>query len=355
MKERDIGIEEMLSDRFENIHEKAFRRIDEAIDGVPVVAEYKKSREESESELLAYPAARFMVASIGDANLVKWFSHHEGARAYEYMKKEGNEVVLALGEELELSTMPPPAGAARSGKDTTPVRYRVRSPGERPPPSQNSFWLRFPEYLQARRNISGVPWDLVNKRLVSGLVEVEREHYIRLLQEKVRGRVEDGLYNKVAVPKDSPVWVLVQRLMQKVEGRRKRYSPTDLGKLTITRMPPCMRQIIGMSQVGENMPHHARFALVTFLNAAGLSREDIFKVFTTAPDFKEEIVRYQIDHITGASSSTSYSVPNCDTMKTGGICYDPDSLCGMEWMTNPFIYFKVKGRKRGVTSEENAS
>jgi DNA primase large subunit len=110
-----------------------------------------------------------------------------------------------------------------------------------------------------------------------------------------------------------------------------------------------------MSQAGENLPHHARFALVTFLNAIGLSPEEIFKVFTHAPDFKEDMVRYQVEHITGSTSATSYSPPNCDTMKSGGICFNPDGLCSKDWLTNPIKYYRIKGKRRKVKQEGSSS
>jgi DNA primase large subunit len=162
----------------------------------------------------------------------------------------------------------------------------------------------------------------------------------------VRERVEDGLYEKAPIPEDPSLKARIESLNEKVKSRKKRYSPTELGRMSITRLAPCMRQILGMSQAGENLPHHARFALVTFLNAIGMSPDEIFKVFTSSPDFKEDLVKYQIEHITGSSSMTSYRVPNCDTMKSGGICFNPDGLCEKEWMNNPLYYYKIKGKKR---------
>jgi DNA primase large subunit len=154
------------------------------------------------------------------------------------------------------------------------------------------------------------------------------------------------------LPRNPKLREMVKGLKTKVEGRKKRYAPTELGRLTITRLPPCMKQILGMSQAGENLPHHARFALVTFLHAIGMSGEDIFKVFTGAPDFKADIVRYQVEHITGSTSATNYSPPNCDTMKTGGICFDPDTLCEKEWLINPVKYYRIKGKSRTQRTTE---
>jgi DNA primase large subunit len=82
-----------------------------------------------------------------------------------------------------------------------------------------------------------------------------------------------------------------------------------------------------------------------------MSPKEIFNVFTTAPDFKGDIVRYQIEHITGSSSATSYHTPNCETMKSGGVCFNPDGLCEKEWLNSPLYYYKLKGKKKPVKAK----
>jgi DNA primase large subunit len=259
-----------------------------------------------------------------------------------------------MGSELGLPTVQAPQGAA-TGPTKAPWEVDPRALPDRGEMEPKELWLPFTSFLPARRNISGASWNLVNLGVVNGRLRLNRDQYTRLLQEKVRERVEEGLDMKVRPPKLESLDGMIVRLKAKVDGRKKDYSPTEMGKLTITRLPPCMRQVLGMSQSGENLPHHARFALVTFLHTVGMSSEEIFKVFMNAPDFKGDIVRYQIEHITGESSATSYMVPNCDTMKTGGICYNPDGLCEKEWMTNPMIYYRVKGKKMAAKREDSAS
>ena len=93
-----------------------------------------------------------------------------------------------------------------------------------------------------------------------------------------------------------------------------------VGKLSIEKLPPCMKDILAAIQAGENVPHMGRFALVSFLNSLQLSTNEILKIFSNAPDYQEDRTRYQVDHITGASSSTSYKSPGCEKMRTYGIC-----------------------------------
>lgn len=354
VKEMRLTMEDMLSERYENIQSRALQRIEEAVEGRPRSEEDPMPQGE-EVELLSYPVSRFMVAAVGDSHLIKWFAHHEGERARTYLDREPGERMLGIGRELGLEAH----DRAPGPENKPPPRPQVVK-GVRPLPGamemeRRSYWVRFTDYLPPKRNISGSEWDLINQRLVDGYVELNKHQYTRLLQEMVKKRVEEGLERKVSAPGNRRLKEMIVSLKAKIESRKKRYSPTDLGRMSITRLPPCMRQILGASQAGENLPHHARFALVSFLNAVGLSSEEIFRVFTSAPDFKEDIVRYQVEHITGTTSATSYSPPNCDTMKSGGICFDPDSLCEKEWLTNPIKYYRVKGKKRKIRQEEPSS
>ena len=106
-----------------------------------------------------------------------------------------------------------------------------------------------------------------------------------------------------------------------------------------------MTDLLAATQAGENVPHMGRFALVAFLNSLKLSPTDILKLFSTAPDFEEEKSRYQIDHITGATSSTSYKCPGCDKMRTYGICPTEkmDGLCRRT--RHPLNYYSAKWRQ----------
>jgi DNA primase large subunit len=351
VRSQELTITDMLSPDSEAIQSKALQRIDDSIEGREIKLDIM-DRTGEEIELLSYPVSRYMVAAVGDHNLIKWYSHHEGERARVLMEKEENSNLLAIGTELGLPALEHPPGWKGKSDSRRTVVKGVRPQGLTINGESREYWVRFTGYLPPKRNISGPEWDLINQTMDSGYIKLNRRTYIRILQELVKKRVEEGLYVKMDLPRNPKLLEMVKGLRSKVDSRKKKYSPTELGRLTITRLPPCMKQILGMSQAGENLPHHARFALVTFLNAIGMSPEDIFKVFTGAPDFKEDIVRYQIDHITGSSSATSYSPPNCDTMKTGGICFNPDSLCEKEWLTNPIKYYRIKGKPRKRKKEK---
>jgi DNA primase large subunit len=348
VKAKGISMEVASSDSFARVHEMARERIAASIDGSAT----SEGGGEVEERILSYPVARFIVASVGDRNLVKWFAHREAEVSAAYLLDEDADFILSVGNELGLTAEP---GSAGTEREIPTVVKGVRPSGDDPLEAERKiYWVQLTGYLPARSGISGPEWDLSNQRLVKGRVGLNRKRYVRLLQELMKRRIEVGLDQEARIP-DGNLARIAKEIKARVEARRRTYQPASVGRITITRMPPCMRQILGMSQSGENLPHHARFSLVTFLHTIGMPPEEIFKVFSAAPDFKADIVRYQVEHITGTSSGTEYRVPGCETMKSGGICYMPDQLCEQEWMGSPITYYRVKGRRRTKRAEGSTS
>ncbi|MEM1525693.1 MAG: hypothetical protein QXZ41_02105 [Ignisphaera sp.] len=109
--------------------------------------------------------------------------------------------------------------------------------------------------------------------------------------------------------------------------------------------PPCIRDLIEILMQGENLSHHQRFALATFLINYGVDVEIVLKLFSYSPDFNEKIARYQIEHLAGLRGSRKkYLVYSCNTMKTLGMC---KAECGIK---NPLLY-----PRRAMTSYASSS
>ena len=71
--------------------------------------------------------------------------------------------------------------------------------------------------------------------------------------------------------------------------------------------------------------------------------DGIIALFSQSPDFDESKSSYQIKHITGELSGTDgYTPPECSTMKTNGICFEPDELCARETVNHPLTYYRIK-------------
>jgi len=130
-------------------------------------------------------------------------------------------------------------------------------------------------------------------------------------------------------------------------------SVDELAELSSKFFPPCIRKLVNSLLGGENLSHHERFALATFLINAGVDLDIILDLFRHAPDFNERIARYQIEHLAGLRGSRKKYLPySCSTMKTLGIC--PGDECGVK---NPIVYLyrairsSRKGRRRSERAE----
>jgi DNA primase large subunit len=94
--------------------------------------------------------------------------------------------------------------------------------------------------------------------------------------------------------------------------------PKSESKITIKvgDHPPCVMKLLEEAKKHENLPHHARWYLATYLLAIGTSEDDIAKIYSDLPDFSEKVTRYQVSHI----KKKGYNVPSCSTVMTYGLC-----------------------------------
>ena len=207
--------------------------------------------------------------------------------------------------------------------------------------------MKFTDYLMLANRLKSVDWKLINSDIHSGLVYLPQEKFSRLMQNALQDRIESEL--PLMTPEEYRRYLrgAVDAVSMALEETKKKYSPTGGEGMKNEYLPPCLVRILEMSRQGMNLPHSARFALVTFLHALGLDYDGIIRVFSESPDFDEDIAGYQIKHITGELNGTEgYSPPECKTMKTNGLCHNPDTLCQQEWMNHPLTYYRVKSRDR---------
>jgi DNA primase large subunit len=82
---------------------------------------------------------------------------------------------------------------------------------------------------------------------------------------------------------------------------------------------------------------------------------EIVKNFVSITDFDEQFTRYQIEHIAGLRGSrTKYTPPTCSTLKTHGICVNPDNLC--KTIRHPLTYYRrrLQNLKKNMPPKENS-
>jgi DNA primase large subunit len=214
--------------------------------------------------------------------------------------------------------------------------------------------MHFTDYLRLSSRIKSAEWKLVNSELFDGHVFLSNEKFCRALQNALQDRIESEL--PLNVPKDIREEMMNDiRFVEAalIEMKSKFGDPVD-GNVEVENFPPCMRTLLIGTQNGLNLPHSGRFALVSFLHTLGMNSEQIMTLFAKSPDFDESKTIYQVRHITGEGSGTEYTPPECSTMKSYGICYDPDDLCNTGKVAHPLVYYRIRTRPyvRNESAEE---
>lgn len=184
--------------------------------------------------------------------------------------------------------------------------------------SSNSIKVHVSSYLRASSRIKSEKWRLINQDLVKGYVEITENDFIRLIEEFLRERLAE----KVEI--DDDLKDILEPYLKEIEPvifiEKERIGKVKFDKVEMECFPPCMKKILSDLKAGINLPHTARFAITSFLINIGLDVEEIMALFRSAPDFREDLTRYQVEHIAGATG-TEYDCPACDTMRTYHNCY----------------------------------
>jgi len=327
LKGHGPSLDELLGDiAYERVRILGKERVLEALESGVIGDHAFTSDADRLAELLSYVVARIMISCANDDYLTRRYALAEAKAANSRLEEEEFDFIVNVAGEM--------------GLDVALENSTAR--------------LRFLDFLRNTSQMRAKEWKIVNQDMQNGHVILDKNRLARVIQQALQMRIEGEL---PAAVNDDILKLLsehTKEITKKVEEKKATFSAKDFGKITVTKLPPCIRKLLTKAQTGENLPHSGRFALTAFLRAIGMSADEIMKVFSASPDFDESKTRYQIDHITGEISGTVYSPPECSTMKSYGICFDEDGLCRKEWMTHPLKYYKVKdkGGKKGKRKEK---
>lgn len=208
------------------------------------------------------------------------------------------------------------------------------------------------EFVTYTSRLTGYRYRLVYQNVSRGMVLVDRETAAKVIREAfVRrafesyGEITETNTATVLMPIKDSVLEIVKKL--ETSGIKKEF---DLGVVDANIFPPCIKEFVSQMQDGVNLPHMARFTLVSFLHKIGMNNDGIIGLFKTAPDFRESLTTYQVNHVTGEISSTEYSPPKCSALESNHLCYKGDDpLCNQDWMKHPLQYYTVKKKPRKET------
>jgi DNA primase large subunit len=235
------------------------------------------------------------------------------------------------------------------------VAGRLGFPIEARPGNRVAF--RLVDYLRLAVPVREADFRLARQDVEHGWVVVGRVRGARVLQEAVRVRLG------VPVPLAEDVRALVRTRESELLGELALRLPAPVartagtvGTLRPELFPPCIRKMRRTLEAGENLSHAGRFALAAFLHRAGADFETIVDAYRGAPDFDESVTRYQVEHITHHDGGAGYEPPECDTLRSHGLCFrdgDPgasapvdrarDPLCHEPWLRHPLQYYRARG------------
>ncbi|MFH1101853.1 MAG: DNA primase large subunit PriL [Methanobacteriota archaeon] len=274
--------------------------------------------------ILSYPLARMITVCVQDTYFKRRYALGEAYQAYLHLQTEPTPFLLDIAKELQITV----------NQDEENQHLAVY----------------FKDYLH-HAPTRYKEWKMVNRTMHHGYIRITQKDLTRLLLEALRTRINDELDQHQCHPAIRDAFTQdIHRFQNIVALQKKKMETAPVGKLSIELLPPCMKDILAAIQAGENVPHMGRFALVAFLHTLELRNEDIYKLFSTAPDYEEDKTRYQVEHITGASSSTAYKSPGCDKMRTYGICpvEKMDDLCRV--IRHPLNYYRSRWKQEKKTT-----
>lgn len=294
-----FNIEEILKSDNEILKESV-DRIKKIIAGIKPI--YK---EDPSKEIPIYVTSLYLASQLG-TEVIYRFADVESKRFSDNISIERLEYVIEISKYLVKSEIE----VERELKEFTET-YRIK--------------IRLIDYLNFAPFLGGYSWALAFKELNQGKVYLNKSDFIRLLEESYRqwiilkaNELKEFYYIELED--------LLKELMQEVEVKRKYREAKRISYKGVD--PPCMRILINDLKSGKKLTHIGRFALVSYLHSIGWDVEDVINIFRSLPDFKEDITRYQVEHIYGLRGGRKvYAVPSCLTMKAASLCFPESPGC----------------------------
>jgi DNA primase large subunit len=270
-----------------------------------------------------------LVAAIDDTYLKKRYALLEAKRISEALREEPTDTVMKIAEFF---------------------KWKIK-------PQKDTFTLHFTDYLRNAAVFHEKEWKLVNRKLTNGKVTLTKNEATRLLEEEIKKHIEKRLKTQ-DVPLPDALAVRVERLKQLLALKKGKLKTEEMPKqVVIAAFPPCIKALYTAIQSGHHLSHIGRFTLTTFLVNIGMTPEEVIALYQSLSDYNERLTRYQVEHIAGArGSGTKYKPPRCDTLRTHGVCIEPDELCKNRYpVKHPLGYYRRKlKRAKAQTQTETA-
>jgi DNA primase large subunit len=269
-------------------------------------------------EITSFPVAIMMVAGTKDNSLRERYALFEAKKMAKFLLDEKNEIILEIAKFFEWDIHHHPKRA--------PYPYTIH-------------FVNYLNNATRGRLVYDLGWKLVNRRVLKGQVDVSKREVCRLLQEEIKIFLERR--SEQEIPQVPQITVDV---INEIKTKYLQIKPhiTEIDKIRVfaeeSEYPPCIQSLYDRMTKGQHLSHIERFTLVTYLLHQGISVDAVTNLFTSITDFREDLTRYQVEHLAGKKGTgTVYNPPNCATLRTHGVCINPDdSIC--KTIKNPLTY-----------------
>jgi DNA primase large subunit len=202
--------------------------------------------------------------------------------------------------------------------------------------------LHFVDYLEVSSGFHEPKWKLVNRKMENGYVALTEKDIARLMQIMVEKWVNERVITPSNFPLPIPLKTRLDKIRKVFTENRSKLSGSSLPDEVINEaFPPCINYCLEGLLAGRRASHMERFALTSFLVNIGMPIDQMVSFYTDVTDFDESLTRYQIEHIAGLKGNrTKYTPPTCNTLRTHGVCRNPDGLC--KTVSHPLSYYRKK-------------
>lgn len=314
VKKLDFRIEDIAEPELAKVLERAEERLQEAI----LFAMVSRKTHNEEIEILSFPVAIMLAVATNNPFVQKRYALAEAKQAYEELKTETKERLLAIARNFGWKIQP-------YNKDENPYEFVVH----------------FTDYIKNLAHLRDSKWRLVSRPLDDGEVLLSRSETARLLSEEVRRHIE----KRVGI-KGTEFPLEIANIAERIKKlSAERVESAEIGSIPKTvhhdAFPPCIQALYETFASGRHLSHVGRFTLTTFLVNVGMPAENVVELFKIFSDFNLRMTRYQVEHIAGETGSrTRYKPPKCETLQTHGICIKPDEFCRR--VHHPLSYYIKK-------------
>jgi len=324
-----LEIQDLGADEYSAILDRAEKRIEEAITSAKISPEWQNR----DVEILSFPTAIMLLSIIGDDRLRRRYALAESKRAYQILRNDMPTKIIEIAENT--------------------FGWKIKQVEKTVEESYYEYALHFMNYLRNATSIHEPEWKLANRILSGGYICLTKDETSRLLLEEIQRKILDRC-KKSTLEVPSALAPRIEKIRQMIEARKGFMRIEEAPRVAVyAAMPPCVRNLYDALFAGRNLSHMGRFTLTSFLVNVGVAEEEIVKTFKAATDFDEKKTRYQVEHIAGRrGAKRKYTPPRCETLKTHGVCVNPDEFC--KQIKHPLTYYRRKVRslfKRGKKPE----